>query len=107
MGQAQQKRRAVLIVEDSTELRDLTAGSQTTNGHHRATPMHPPDEFLKRAADCMSMAKFSRDPESRAMWSRMAERWRQCAERFSGQSSAAHDHSPKRHRETAPAWARH
>ena len=104
MGQAQQKRRAVLIVEDDAELRSLTAGSKTAN---RATPMHPPDEFLKRAADCMNMAKFSRDPESRAMWNRMAERWRRCAERFAGENSAAHDHSPKRYRKTAPAWARH
>ena len=107
MGQAQPKRRGVLIVEDSTELRSLTAGSKATNEHHRATPLHPPDEFLKRAADCMSIAKFSRDPESRAMWSRLAARWRLCAERFAGQSSAAHDHSAKRHRKTAPAWARH
>jgi hypothetical protein len=106
MGQAQQKRRAVLIVEDGAELHSLTAGSKTTNGHDRAAPMHPPEEFLKRAADCMNMAKFSRDPESRAMWNRMAERWRQCAERFASQSSAAHDHSPKRHRKAAPAWAR-
>ena len=26
--------------------------------------MNPPDEFLKHAADCEQMAKFTRDPES-------------------------------------------
>jgi hypothetical protein len=32
--------------------------------------MNPPDEFLKHAADCEQMAKFARDPESKATWSR-------------------------------------
>ena len=44
--------------------------------------MDPSDEFLKHAADCQRMAKFTRDPESRATWNRMAERWIDCAERF-------------------------
>jgi hypothetical protein len=69
--------------------------------------MHPPDEFRKHAADCMEMAKFSRDPEDKAMWKRMAERWLRCAERYAGQSLAARDHPPKHHRKPAPAWARH
>ena len=30
--------------------------------------MKPPDEFLKHAADCEQMAKFTRDPESMATW---------------------------------------
>jgi hypothetical protein len=29
--------------------------------------MNPPDEFQKRAADCMHMARLSRDPESNAL----------------------------------------
>ena len=33
--------------------------------------MNPPDEFRKHAADCMQMAKLSRDTESKAMWNRM------------------------------------
>ena len=48
--------------------------------------MNPPDEFRKHAADCMQMAKLSRDPESKVTWNRMAERWHQCAERYVGQS---------------------
>jgi hypothetical protein len=51
--------------------------------------MNPPDEFLKHAADCEQMAKFTRDPESMATWNRMAERWRRCAEIFISQNSAA------------------
>jgi hypothetical protein len=32
--------------------------------------MNPPDEvFLKRAAECELMAKFTRDPESKFTWS--------------------------------------
>jgi hypothetical protein len=44
--------------------------------------MNPSEEFLKHAADCQKMAKFTRDPQSRATWNRMAQRWMDCAERF-------------------------
>jgi hypothetical protein len=67
--------------------------------------MNPPDEFRKHANDCVQMAKFSRDPESKAMWNRMAERWRHCAERYIAQSLAARDHSRNRHRKSPPGWA--
>jgi hypothetical protein len=44
------------------------------------------------------MAKFARDPQSRATWLRMAERWRLCAEKFtSNQTLAASRQSLKRH----------
>jgi hypothetical protein len=59
--------------------------------------MHPPEEFLKHAADCQRMAKFTRDPESRATWNRMAERWIDCAERFK-RESVAHRPAAKRYR---------
>ena len=52
--------------------------------------MDPSEEFLKHAADCQKMAKFTRDPESKATWNRMAERWIHCAERFDKQVLAAH-----------------
>ena len=41
--------------------------------------INPSDEFLRHAADCQQMARFTRDPASKATWSRMAERWRHCA----------------------------
>ena len=52
-------------------------------------PINPSDEFLRHAADCQQMAKFTRDPASKATWSRMADRWRHCAEVFESQQSAA------------------
>jgi len=58
--------------------------------------MNPPEEFLRHAADCQRMAKFTRDPASRATWSRMAERWLRCAEVFKSQRAAAEP--AKRHR---------
>jgi hypothetical protein len=58
--------------------------------------MNPPEEFLRHAADCQRMAKFTRDPASRATWSRMAERWLRCAEVFKSQRAAAKP--AKRHR---------
>jgi len=67
--------------------------------------MNPSDEFLKHAAECNKMAKFTRDPESKATWSRMAARWIDCAERFKSQSQAAHRSSPRRHRHIAEDWA--
>jgi hypothetical protein len=73
----------------------------------RGRTMHPSDEFQKRAADCMQMARQSRDPESKAMWNRMAARWRRCAETYEVQSLAARDQSPKHHRQSPPGWARH
>jgi hypothetical protein len=58
--------------------------------------MNPADEFLKRALDCQRMAKFARDPQSRATWLRMAERWL-CAEKFAiNQTLAARREPPKR-----------
>jgi hypothetical protein len=73
----------------------------------RGRTMHPSDEFQKRAADCMQMARLSRDPESKAMWNRMAARWRRCAETYEIQSLAARDQSPKHHRQSPPGWARY
>jgi hypothetical protein len=63
--------------------------------------MNPPDEFLKHAVDCEQMAKFVRDPESRATWNRMAERWRRCAEKFTSESSATHDQMRAKRRQNA------
>ena len=51
--------------------------------------MNPSEEFLRHAADCQQMAKFTRDPTSKQTWSRMAERWVRCAEVFKSQRVAA------------------
>jgi hypothetical protein len=45
------------------------------------------------------MAKFTRDPASKATWNRMAERWLQCAEVFDRQRATARP--APRHRKAA------
>jgi hypothetical protein len=62
--------------------------------------MHPPEEFLKHAADCEAMAKSTRDPQSKATWKRMADRWRGCAEVFTRDTLTAR-HGQGRHRSNA------
>jgi hypothetical protein len=39
-----------------------------------------PEDFLKHAAECQYMAKFSRVSENKLSWLRMADRWTRCAE---------------------------
>jgi hypothetical protein len=36
-------------------------------------------EFRKHAADCETTARLTKDPESKAVWKGMAERWLLCA----------------------------
>ena len=70
--------------------------------------MHPPEEFLRRAAECERMAEFTRDPGSKASWRRMAERWHRCANVARSDLTAAHDRNEtSRHRKPAPGWATH
>src|SRR5882724_11407922 len=78
--------------------RRLACPRSPNNGCH----MEPAEEFRRRAAECEGMAKFTRDPESKATWSCLADRWRRCADKFARESSAAREHiSAKRHREPA------
>jgi hypothetical protein len=37
--------------------------------------MNTSDRFLRFAAECEVMAKFSRTPENRTVWSGLAQRW--------------------------------
>jgi hypothetical protein len=72
------------------------------------TPMNPPEEFSKHAAECELMAKFARKPEDKETWRRMAERWLRCAELFTKESLAARDNMPaKRSRSPTLRWAHH
>jgi hypothetical protein len=64
--------------------------------------MNLSENFAKFAAECELMAKFTRIPENRTVWIRMAERWLRCAELNDRQTSAAHDANlAKRHRTPA------
>lgn len=42
--------------------------------------MHTTDRFLRFAAECEVMAKFARNPENKAVWNGLAQRWLRCAE---------------------------
>ncbi len=46
----------------------------------RRLPMNASDRFLRFAAECEVMAKFTHSQENRIVWSQMAQRWRRCAE---------------------------
>ena len=69
--------------------------------------MNPSEEFLKHAADCQQMAKFTRDPQSRATWNRMAQRWIDCAERFKIQTQAVARTLPRRLQRASGDLAQH
>jgi hypothetical protein len=54
--------------------------------------MNTSEKFLRFAAECEVMAKFTRSAESRATWSRLAERWIRCAEMVERHASSSHRH---------------
>ena len=50
--------------------------------------MTPSEQFLRFAAECESMVKFTHDRENKPVWHRSAERWIRCAELAESQSVA-------------------
>ena len=48
------------------------------------------DRFLRFAAECEVMAKFTHSRENKMAWNRIAERWLRCAELIDKQDSDAH-----------------
>jgi hypothetical protein len=68
--------------------------------------MHLPEVFMSRIAECERMAKLARDPDSKATWNQMAERWHRCAELEVSASLAA---APRgnRHRKSIQTWGHH
>jgi hypothetical protein len=70
--------------------------------------MDTPAQFRKHAADCETMAKVSRDPETKAVWKRMADRWLVCArladEEDESQRRRKDENRAKPHR-NPHAWA--
>jgi hypothetical protein len=68
--------------------------------------MDPAEEFHRHADECQRMARATRDPESKATWSRMAERWLRCADLANHQRSAAQAASGHvtRHRRNKFRW---
>jgi hypothetical protein len=66
----------------------------------------PTEHFLRHAAECEQMARTTRDPQSKLVWRRMAERWTRCAE-LARQDYQSHSSAKSRppHRKPAHAWA--
>jgi hypothetical protein len=65
--------------------------------------MTPSEHFMRHAADCKFMAQLARDPESKAVWIGMANRWHRCAELAKQQSvQRAKEY---RHRRPVKSWS--
>ena len=61
--------------------------------------MDPSERFLRFAAECEMMAKFTHSRENKLVWTRMAERWVRCARLYDGKSAASQaSASARRHR---------
>ena len=58
-------------------------------------------QFLKHAAECEEMARFTRDLESRATWQRMADRWRRCADVLAREDAARQERANERRKAAA------
>jgi hypothetical protein len=68
--------------------------------------MEPSEKFLRFAAECELMAKFTRSPENKTVWTRMAERWLRCAQLYDRESATARSGgSLRRHRTPAHSSA--
>ena len=61
--------------------------------------MNTSQRFLRFAAECELMAKFTPSPENEQVWRRMAEKWIQCAELCEQQDSSAHTAVPNKRRQ--------
>ena len=71
-------------------------------------PMNTSDRFLKFAAECQVMAKFSPSSENKAVWRGLAQRWIRCAElmdppRFRGRQPALTE-TPSKSSALRPAY---
>src|SRR4051812_25291156 len=83
--------------------RNIPSGPELgTIGHSTGgSSMHAPDLFLTRATECETMAKIAREADSRAVWTRMAERWHRCAATEMASLAAARQDSDRHQRSSA------
>lgn len=65
--------------------------------------MTPSEHFMRHAAECEFMAKLAREPESKAVWAGLAERWHRCA--ALAQVQTAQQREYKRQRKSAKSWS--
>jgi hypothetical protein len=68
--------------------------------------MDTSDRFLRFAAECEVMAKFTRSRENKEVWNGLAQRWLKCAELMGQEHSIVHHRgSERRHRTPAHSSA--
>jgi hypothetical protein len=60
--------------------------------------MDTSDRFLRFAAECEVMAKFTRSREDKAVWNGLAQRWLKCAELMGQEHSTLHQRGARRQR---------
>jgi hypothetical protein len=61
--------------------------------------MDATDRFVRFAAECEVMAKFSRNRETKAVWNGLAQRWLRCAELMDQEHANGYQtHSARRRR---------
>jgi hypothetical protein len=69
--------------------------------------MDTPAEFRKYAANCKKMSRVASDPESKALWRRMEERWLLCAKLADEDEQSAarlREQRVNRHRPSHHSW---
>jgi hypothetical protein len=63
--------------------------------------MDASDRFLRFAAECEVMAKFTRSRQDKAVWNGLAQRWVKCAELLGQEHTITHHRSAARRQRTA------
>jgi hypothetical protein len=64
------------------------------------------NEFRNYVAECDRMVNYTRDPEGKAIWKRMAARWQRAAElEEKRELEREHSHAPLRYGESEHRWA--
>ena len=66
--------------------------------------MNMPQLFLAHALECEAMAQTVREPDTKELWTRMAERWHRCAEVEKRETLLAAQHQSDR--KLPPGWSR-
>jgi hypothetical protein len=62
--------------------------------------MNTYDRFLRFAAECEIMAKFTHSRENKVIWNRLAQRWLRCAELMAQHDTLGHRGTAARRQRT-------
>ena len=67
--------------------------------------MNTAERFLRFAAECEAMAKFTHSRENKTVWHQLAERWLRMADLVEPQDTPHSGGSLKQHRKRQHGWA--